>query len=142
MTGGDAATGRTDLSDLLRTRKEELGLSYRELEAACIDPAHPEAGILYRRGTLENLVKAVPGTKAPTYSEVQASQLHALQAAFRLPLQLLQDAAAAQFFGLDAVRDGEDPETLAFIHDFQGLSPEDQAWVRAMVQTRRSADPS
>ncbi|MFJ3794993.1 hypothetical protein ACIPSJ_01755 [Streptomyces sp. NPDC090088] len=137
MTGGDAATGRTDLSELLGTRKEELGLSYRELEAACIDPAHPEAGVQYKRGTLENLIKAVPGTKAPTYS-----QLHALQAAFRLPLPLLQDAAAAQFFGLDAVRDGEDPETLAFIHDFQGLSSEDQAWVRAMVQTRRNVDPS
>ncbi|WP_217545618.1 hypothetical protein [Streptomyces sp. GbtcB6] len=137
MTGGDAATGRTDLSDLLRTRKEELGLSYRELEAACIDPAHPKAGIQYRRGTLENLVKAVPGTKAPTYS-----QLHALEAAFRLPLQLLQDAAAAQFFGLDAVRDEEDPETVAFMHDFQGLSADDQAWVRAMVQTRRNIDQS
>lgn len=134
MMTGEVTTGRTDLSDLLRTRKEELGISYRDLEAACVDPEDPAAGSLWRRGTLENLVK-VAGTKAPSFP-----QLRALAAGFQLPLRTIQDAAGAQFFGIDAVRDDDDPETVAFVHDFRGMSPEDQAWVRAIVRTRRDID--
>jgi hypothetical protein len=128
---GDATTERTDLSDLLRSRKEELGKSYRDLEAACIDPQKQEAGPLYRRGTLENLVKAVPGTKAPSFQ-----QLRALAAGFQLPLGRVQDAAGAQFFGIDTVW-SEDEQVRALVHDFREMSPQDQEWVRAIVQSRR-----
>ncbi|MET9100008.1 hypothetical protein [Streptomyces antibioticus] len=133
---GDVTTGRTDLSDLLRTRKESLGASYRDLEDACIDPADPASGSLWRRGTLQNLVNGV-GTKAPSFP-----QLRALAAGFRLDPARVQVAAAAQFFGIDMVQDDDDPDVVAFIDDYRGLSAEDQAWVRAIIQTRRDLGQS
>ncbi|MFI1676993.1 hypothetical protein [Streptomyces sp. NPDC020607] len=99
---------RSDLSDLTRTRMEALGLSFRALADACIDPKHPEDGPLWKRGTLENLVKG-RGIKAPT-----DAQLRALQAGLDCPLLAIQRAAAAQFFGLVSERwtDSEDVRLL------------------------------
>ncbi len=130
---GDATTGRTDLSDLLRSRKENLGLSFRDLEAACVDPEHPEDGPLWKRGTLENLVKNA-GTKPPSLP-----QLRALAHGFRLPFGQIQEAAGAQFFGIDTVW-SDDDQVRALVHDFREMSPEDQAWVRTIVQARRNLD--
>ncbi|MFE1925851.1 hypothetical protein ACFW91_25170 [Streptomyces asoensis] len=131
---GEVTTGRTDLSDLLRTRKENLGVSYRDLEAACVDPEKPEAGSLWKRGTLETLVKG-GGVKAPSFP-----QLRALAAGFRVPLSLVQAAAGAQFFGIDTVRDEEDPDVVALVHGYRGMSAEDQAWVQAIIQARRNLE--
>lgn len=127
----EGMTGRTDLSDLLRSRKEELGISYRDLEDACVDPKEPERGSLWKRGTLQNLMNDVPGVKAPTLP-----QLRALAAGFRLSLGRIQEAAGGQFFGIDTVW-SEDDEVRALVHDFREMSPDDKAWVRAIVQSRR-----
>jgi len=126
----DETTGRTDLSDLLRARKEELGVSYRDLEAACVDPKNPAAGPQWRRGTLENLIKG-EGVKAPSWP-----QLRALEAGFQLPLSRIQEAAGAQWFGIDTVW-SEDEEVKALVHDYQGLDAEDRARVRALTQSWR-----
>ncbi|MDX5569352.1 hypothetical protein PYK79_47255 [Streptomyces sp. ID05-04B] len=131
---GEVTTGRTDLSDLLRTRKEELGASYRDLEAACVDPKDPKAGPLWRRGTLETLIKG-GSIKPPSFP-----QLRALEAGFRVPLRLIQDAAGAQFFGIDTVREDDDADIAAFVHDYRGMNAEDQAWVRAIIQARRNVE--
>lgn len=121
----------TDLSDLLRARKEELGLSYRDLESACVDPDDPAAGSLWKRGTLENLVKSA-GVKPPTFP-----QLRALAAGFQLPLGQIQEAAGAQFFGIDTVW-AEDAEIRALVHDYRGMSDEDRKRVRALMQSWRT----
>ncbi|MFF9215568.1 hypothetical protein [Streptomyces viridosporus] len=101
MTADKAAaegTERTDLSDLLRDRMAELGLSYRTAADATVDPRQPEAGPLYKRGTLENLLKNQIG-RAPS-----EAQCRALAAAFRLPLTAVQRAVAAQYQGYIAER--------------------------------------
>jgi len=98
MMTAEQTAERTDLSDLVRDRMEEVGLSFRTLADACIDPEDRDAGPLYKRGTIENLTKA-RSVKAPT-----EGQLRALSVALSLPLLAVQQAAAAQFFGMVSER--------------------------------------
>ncbi|MGI5408668.1 hypothetical protein ACQEV9_17975 [Streptomyces chartreusis] len=95
MTADEPVTeeARTDLSDLLKNRMAELGLSYRTAADATIDPRNPDAGPLYKRGTLENLLK---DRIASAPSEAQC---RALAAAFQLPVTAVQRAVAAQYQG-------------------------------------------
>lgn len=85
---------RTDLSDLVRTRMEENGQSFRTLADACIDPQDPDAGPQWKRTTLDTLTKGRI-IKAPT-----EAQLRALAEGLNLPLLAIRRAAAAQFMGL------------------------------------------
>jgi hypothetical protein len=130
MTGEETAS-RTDLSDLVRDRKEELDRSYRELAEACVDPEGPDGGPLWKRTTLENLVKGA-GVKAPSLP-----QLRALAAGFQLPLSLVQEAAGAQFLGIDTVWT-TDGTVRALVHEFRDMDPEDQEKVMALMQSWRS----
>lgn len=130
MMAGEETTGRTDLSDLLRSRKEELGISIRDLVAACVDPEDRAAGPLYRRTTLDNLMKG-EGVKAPTFA-----QLRALHEGFRLPLGLVQEAAGSQFLGIDTVWSA-DRKVRTLVHEFQDLDSEDQARVMALMESWR-----
>lgn len=94
----EEAAGRTDLSDLLRDRMAELGLSFRTAADLTIDPHHPDDGPLYKRGTLENLIKN------RVQSAPSEAQCRALAAAFQLPLVAVQRAVAAQYQGYIAER--------------------------------------
>lgn len=127
---GEETTRRTDLSRLLSDRKEQLDKSYRDLADACIDPEDPEAGPLYKRSTLENLAKGVV-TKAPTIP-----QMRALKAGFQLPLGVIQEAAGAQFLGIDTVW-SEDGRVRTLIHNFHELAPEDQVRVETLMESWR-----
>lgn len=83
---------RTDLTDLVRTRRQELGLSLRSLAAASVDPETGEQLVKYSwLARLENLEPVI----AP-----QLPQLRAMAAGLKVPLKAVQDAAAAQFFGI------------------------------------------
>lgn len=124
----EGTADRTDLTDLVRTRMEELGYSIRSLADACVDPEDPGAGPFWRRGTLDNLIKGVP-IKAPSLP-----QLRALAAGLRLPLGRVQEAAGAQFFGIDTVW-SDDEQLRALVHGYREMSPDDQARVRAIVQS-------
>ncbi|WP_055534844.1 helix-turn-helix domain-containing protein [Streptomyces graminilatus] len=128
----EGPTDRTDLSDLLRDRKGRLGLGLRELAAACVDPKDPDRKPQYPPSTLGNLINGVLGTKGPT-----RPQLRALAQGFRLPLGQVQEAAGAQFFGIDTVW-SEDAEVRALVHGYRDMSPEDQAWVRDIIESRRT----
>jgi len=130
MMTGEGTASRTDLSDLLRGRKDELGMSIRELVDACIDPETPDAGPQYRRTTLDALMKG-EGVKAPSLS-----QLRALAAGYRLPLGLVQEAAGAQFLGIDTVWT-QDGKVRTFVHEFRDMDEEDQARVIALMQSWR-----
>jgi hypothetical protein len=90
-------TVRTDLSDLVKSRRAELRLGYRTLAAACIDPENPDAGPQWTRGTIENLEKA-RGTKPPT-----PPQLRGLAAGLKVPGHRVREAAGGQWFGIDTV---------------------------------------
>lgn len=129
MTGEEMAS-RTDLSTLVRDRKDQLGKGYRELADACIDPEDPEAGPLWKRGTLENLAKA-QGIKAPTFP-----QLRALAAGFQLPLGLVQEAAGSQFLGIDTVW-SQDGRVRTLVHNFRDMDTDDQEKVIALTESWR-----
>jgi transcriptional regulator with XRE-family HTH domain len=85
---------RTDLSDLARKRREQLGLSLREVEERSADPTTGEVRVKF--GWYNKLEKADSSQLAPTYV-----QLEGLAAALDLPLQAIQDHAAAQWLGIE-----------------------------------------
>ncbi|WP_228989458.1 XRE family transcriptional regulator [Streptomyces sp. DH8] len=125
---------RWDLSDLVNRRKGETGLSFRKIAEATIDPVDPEAGPLWTRGTLENLAKREP-VKAPP-----AAMLRALAAGLQVPLRLVQEAAAAQWFGVETVYgEGVDPDTRLLVRRYQQMSPEDRRRLQILAETY---DPS
>ncbi|MGW1295112.1 XRE family transcriptional regulator [Streptomyces sp. NPDC002533] len=125
---------RWDLADLVNRRKGELGLSFRKIAENAVDPVAPMAGSLWTRGTLENLAKREP-VKAPS-----APMLRALAAGLQVPLRLVQEAAAAQWFGVETVYDDEgDPETRLLVRRYQQMSPEDRRRLQIIAETY---DPS
>lgn len=85
---------RTQLSDLVRARMDEIGLGFRTLADACIDRAHPENGPLWKHSTIENLVKGRV-TRSPSEAD-----LRALAVGLDLPFSVVQRAAGAQFLGI------------------------------------------
>lgn len=121
---------RRDLSDLVRQRKEDLGLSFRTLADACVDPEQPEKGSLWGRSTLDLLTKDGQ-IKPPT-----AQKIRALAAGLRLPVDDVREAAGRQFYDVDTLRTG-DRKVRAFVRDFEGLSSEDQAKVWRLLEAHR-----
>lgn len=120
MTAEQAeGTVRTDLSDLLRNRMAELGLSIRRAAEATIDPRKPDEPPLYKRGTLENLIKAA-GTKSPT-----DAQCRALANAFQLPELAVQRAASAQFHGLVSERWDRSAKARVLVAKIDEMTDED-----------------
>lgn len=131
MMTDEVATSRTDLSDLLRDRKTELDMSLRELVDACVDPERPDEGPQIRRTTLDLLLKADEGVKAPTIP-----MMRALAAGFRLPFGLVQEAAGAQWLGIDTVWT-QDRKVRTLVHGFQEMDPQDQDRVMALMESWR-----
>ncbi|MBD3546795.1 XRE family transcriptional regulator [Streptomyces sp. JV180] len=132
----DEVAARTDFADLVRRRMEELRLSFRVLTDRAVDPDAPDAGPQWAKGTLVNLVSG-RAIKAPG-----PAQLRALAAALEVPLRALQDAAAAQWFGMETVtaHEGEgDLETRLLVRRYQAMSPEDRRRLQIIAETY---DPS
>lgn len=122
---------RTELSDLVRTRRAELGLSLRALAGRCINPEDPGAGPVVDHNWIDRLEKG-------TLREIpDATRLVGLHVGLQVPLSLVQEAAGSQFWGVDTVW-SDDQNVRAFVHDFLGMSPEDQARVRALMQSWRN----
>jgi transcriptional regulator with XRE-family HTH domain len=84
---------RTQLKDLVRDRRAELHLSLRKLEARCIDPETGNQEIKY--GWLHRLENDEPTTPP------QLPQLRALAAALNIPIGVVQEAAGAQYMGIE-----------------------------------------
>jgi hypothetical protein len=124
----DESERRTDLSDLVRERLEALRLSYRAAEEMSADPEGREAGLLWKRGTLENLTKG-QRIKAPT-----PGQLRALAVMIQMPLRTIQDAAAGQFFEMDTIWN-EDGDARLVAQRYAEMSEEDKARLRAIVES-------
>ncbi|HZF92099.1 XRE family transcriptional regulator [Streptomyces sp.] len=130
MTAEAAGAPRTDLSDLVRQRMQELGLSFRTLADACIDPENPEDGPLWRRSTIDALSKG-QRIKAPDFP-----QLRALAAGLRVPIWQVQEAAGSQFLHIDTVWSA-DGRVRALVEGFREMSREDQDKVMALMESRR-----
>lgn len=122
----DSSSDRTDLLDLVRARMKDLGVSARALAIKIIDPEDPDAGPVWSRPTCANFLTGKP-VKPPKLPE-----LRALASALDLPLRDVQNAAAAQYFGMDAVY-SPDGKGRALLHRIKNLSPEDQQKVQAFI---------
>ena len=85
-------TDRTQFADLVRSQREKLNLSYRTLSEKCRDPETGE-GVSY--GWLHRLETGKPVVPP------EMPLLRALSVGLQLPLPRLQEAAGAQFFGMD-----------------------------------------
>ena len=135
MAEQEPTRARTHLSDFVRDRRAELGLSLRGLEARCVDPETGEDGLV-KYSWIDRLEKRQPVIPP------QLPELRALAAGLQLPLSVIQDAAGAQFFGIDSLRD-QSGEVRAMVAHAEGLSPEDQAKVAAIVEAfARQSRPS
>ncbi|MGW3570182.1 XRE family transcriptional regulator [Streptomyces sp. NPDC000941] len=120
------ARGRAHLSDLVRARRAELRLSLRALADRCVDP-EAGGGSLVKYSWIDRLEKRLPVIPP------QLPELRALAAGLQLPLVMLQDAAGAQFLGIDSLR-AQSGEVMALLAHAEELSPEDLAKVTAMVE--------
>lgn len=80
------------LSDLVKRRRSELGLSLRRLAEQCIDPGTGIQEI--KHAWVERLEKREPVTPP------RLPGLKALAEGLRLPLREIQDAAGSQFLGI------------------------------------------
>lgn len=120
-----APTGRADLSDLVRDRRAELRLSLRAVEARTVDPETGEP--LCKYGWIGKLEKSQI-VDAPTFP-----QLKALSKALDLPLGKVQDAAGAQFFGIDTIWSASG-EARALALQANSLTPEQREQVRRLIE--------
>lgn len=122
--------GRTDLSDLVRVRRAEAGLSLEAVAAATVEPGSGER--LVEADWLDRLERAaLSRDEYPEYP-----QLDALAGTLHLDPAEVQEAAGAQFFDVRTVWN-EDGDVRAIV---QGeLSAEDLAKVRNLMRLYRRA---
>ncbi|MFD5975517.1 XRE family transcriptional regulator [Streptomyces bacillaris] len=118
------APARTDLSDLVRARRQELRLSLRAVQDRTVDPDTGEPLLKY--SWIDRLEKSQP-VIPPQYP-----QLRALAAALELSLGQVQDAAGAQFFGIDTVW-SESHEARALVRRADRLTPEQLEQLRRLI---------
>ena len=116
---------RTDLSDLVRHRRAELRLGLRGLAERCIDPQNPAAGSLWTRTTLSTLETGK--IKPPRLPE-----LRALARGLDLQLGKVQDAAGAQFFGIDTMWSASG-EARAFVERADRMTPDQRAQLMRLI---------
>lgn len=131
MAANPDQSART-LSDVVRDRRAELGLSLREAEERCVDP---ETGKGVSRTYVNNLEKAAPDLEPPS-----PSRLRALAAGLDLPLAILQEAAGQQFYGVSTIW-APSGKARSFVARFDELDSSDQDRILAMLEAFASAKP-
>lgn len=117
---------RTHLSDLVRDRKAVLGLSFERLAQRAIDPETGERTVksswLHR---LANYMPVIPPA---------LPQLQGLAAALGVPLETVQDAAGAQFLGIDTVWSASG-EARAMVARAERMTPEQREQLMRFLDT-------
>ncbi|WP_432247669.1 XRE family transcriptional regulator [Streptomyces sanyensis] len=124
------APARHHLGDLVLTRKEALRLSYERLAARCVDPESDEQTV--KGSWLHRVATRLP-VQAPTLP-----QLRGMAAGLEVPLRVVQDAAAAQFFGMDALY-SQDAAVRSIVPHLEEMSPEDRRKIQALIEAYRQA---
>lgn len=115
---------RTDLSDLVKERRAELGLSLRALADLSVDP---QTGLAVKFGWLNNLENAASAAPTPV-------QLRGLAVGLRFPVAAVQRAAAAQFFDMGEVWSG-DHAARVLVARIEEMSPDDIAQLAEIAET-------
>lgn len=116
---------RTQLADLIKSRRAELNVGLKAFAEKAIDPA---TGTRVTRGWVYRLEQGEPVTP-PVYEE-----LCALAAACELPVETLQDAAGSQFHGVDPLVSGSS-EAKAYVHKLDQLPPDQRERLLRLIDT-------
>lgn len=121
-----AQPARTQFRDLVAERKQALGLSYVKLAAKCLHPQTGEQTV--RHAWLQRVVTG-ESVEAPDYD-----MLLGMAEGLQVPIDVLQDAASAQFFGAQKIF-SETAEGRAFLEDADRLSEAQREAIRALMRT-------
>lgn len=118
---------RTQLADLVRSRRAALKESLDTFAAKAVDPV---SGVRVTRGWIYRLETGEKVTP-PVYEE-----LCALAAAAQLPIERLQDAAGAQFHGVDPLRAGSGTgEAVAYVRKLDTLPPDQRERLLRLIDS-------
>ncbi|WP_367140398.1 MULTISPECIES: hypothetical protein [Streptomyces] len=129
---GETHEERWDLSDLVKDRRAELRLSLKALEARIADAAGAPVikfGVLHR---LETRQPTIP-FKVP--------ELKALARALELPFGRLQDAAGAQFLGIDSAWSASG-EARALVDQMSRYTPKQREQLARLLDSFESSPRS
>lgn len=116
---------RSQFRDLIRRRRAALNESLDVFARKAVDPV---SGERVTRGWIVRLETGLP-VNAPGYEE-----LCALAAACELPVEALQDAAGAEFFGVDPLRSGSS-EAKAYVHKLDQLPADQRERLLRLIDT-------
>lgn len=116
---------RTQLADLIRSRRAELNVGLKAFADKAVDPV---TGTRVTRGWVYRLEQGEPVTP-PVYEE-----LCALAAACELPVETLQDAAGSQFHGVDPLVSGSS-ESKAYVHKLDQLPADQRERLLRLIDT-------
>lgn len=118
----DDTPASAELSDLVKARREELGLSLRKVEERTQPSDGSPPAVKYK--WIWRLERQDPDIAVPREPE-----LRALAAALELPYSMIADAAASQFFGVQRVYD-KDRRRRALVRQVDRMTPEQiaQMW--------------
>lgn len=113
---------RTDFTDLLKSRRAELGHSLRDMEDRCIDT---ESGEQAKFGWLSKVERGEP------VDPPKDVRLKAISVGYELPMKVLQLAVFRQFYGYDPASDpnavwSADLTTRIIVARADEMSPEDR----------------
>lgn len=118
--------GRSQLRDLVRDRKGALGLSYDKLAARCVDPTSGEQTV--KSSWLHRLATDLP-VQIPDFP-----MLRGLAAGLDVPLGRVQDAAGAEFFGMDVVW-AASGEARALVQSTETLTPTQREQLQRLLES-------
>jgi hypothetical protein len=121
-----AAAQRTQFRDIVVERKDALGLSYVKLAARCL---HPETGEQTVKHAWLHRVATSQPVEAPDYD-----MLLGMSEGLQVPIDELQDAASAQFFGTQKIF-SESVHGRAFLEDADRLTPTQREAIRALMKS-------
>ncbi|MFG2225338.1 XRE family transcriptional regulator [Streptomyces sp. NPDC048644] len=118
---------RTHLSDLVRHRRADLRLSLRGVEEHSGNLG-PDGRPIIKRGWLDRLEKGEPVIPP------QLPELRALADVLSVSLGRLQDAAGAQFLGIDSVW-SQSGEARALVEHAERMTPEQREQLARLLAT-------
>jgi transcriptional regulator with XRE-family HTH domain len=124
-------TQRTDFSDLVRTRRAELGISLRELEARSIDP-DPEPGKAPEQAKFGWISKVEKNQPVDTPS---AGLCRALAKGLQLPPRVVKEAAAEQFLEMDPFVWSDDHTTRVLAARIEEMTPDERRQLADIAET-------
>jgi transcriptional regulator with XRE-family HTH domain len=106
---------RTQFADLVRQRRQSLGLSLKEFAKRAVDPETGEQVVTY--SWVHRLETGEPVTPP------QLPELRGLARACEVDLEVMQDVAGQQFHGVDPVW-SESGEAKAYVRRLEAMTPE------------------